>query len=179
MGASTAIPLVILAALCLVGGLVDFPAFLGGSPFLGSFLDGALPRSPEAGASAGTEILLSLAPLLLSLAGIPLAWAMARGELAAAKKAAAAPAAASRPSTLAAFVRGGFGFDSLYGLIFVRPILRLAGRGIDFVNLASEGVRGLFVRASGLLRSSQDGGPGRFLAALALGAALLLAAVLL
>jgi hypothetical protein len=80
---------------------------------------------------------------------------------------------------MAAFVRGGFGFDRLYSFIFVRPITRLAGRGADPVNLASEGIRALTMRASRFLRLSQDGRPRRYLAVLALGAAILLAAVLI
>jgi hypothetical protein len=80
---------------------------------------------------------------------------------------------------LTAFVRGGFGFDHLYDLLFVRPLVGLAGRGVDPVNLASEGVRGLTLRASSLLRAAQNGRPRRYLAALALGAAILLAAALI
>jgi NADH-quinone oxidoreductase subunit L len=174
MGASTALPLIILAALCLVGGLIDFPSFLGGSPIFGSFLGGALPPSPEASADAGLELFLSLAPLLVSLAGIPLAWALARREI----RLAAAPPSPRRVR-LTAFVRGGFGFDHLYDLLFVRPLVGLAGRGVDPVNLASEGVRGLTLRASSLLRAAQNGRPRRYLAALALGAAILLAAALI
>jgi len=189
IGASTAIPLVALAALCIVGGLIDFPAFLGGSPILGAFLGGALPPSKATGASADLEFLLSLAPLLLSLVGIPIAWAIARRELESAKAAAASTAAATasevqpaipaRSSRLAAFVRGGFGFDRLYGLIFVRPALSLAGRGVDPVNLGAEGLRALTLRASRRLRSSHDGRPSRYLAVLAFGAVLLLAAAFL
>ena len=175
-GASTAIPLIVLAALCLVGGLVDLPRFLGGSPYFGRFVGGALPPSPELGASDGQEFLLSLAPLVLTLVGIPVAWLIARRSLA---KAASPEAAPSAGSKLAAFVRGGFGFDGLYSFLFVRPLSRLAGRGVDPVNLASEGLRGLTMRASSLLASSQDGRPRRYLAVLAFGAAILLAAVLL
>jgi hypothetical protein len=181
MGAATAIPLIILALLCLVGGLLDFPRFLGGSPFFGSFLGGALPPSPALDASEGMELILSLAPLLLTLFGIPIAWLIARNGLARETGAAAsAEVPGSRgPSGMAAFVRGGFGFDRLYSFIFVRPITRLAGRGVDPVNLASEGVRALAMRVSRLLRLSQDGRPRRYLAVLALGAAILLAAVLI
>jgi NADH-quinone oxidoreductase subunit L len=173
IGASTAIPLIILAILCLVGGLLDFPRFLGGSPFFGDFLGGALPPSPELRASNSQELLLSLAPFVLTLVGIPIAWLIARRSL--------AFAADNRrgPSRFALFVRGGFGFDSLYSFLFVRPIARLAGKGVDPVNVASEGLRGATLRASGLLRSSQDGRPRRFLSVLAIGAAILLAAVLL
>ncbi len=174
IGAATAIPLIVLSLLCLVGGLLDFPRFLGGSPFFGSFLGGALPRSADEGGSGLQEALLSLGPLLLTLAGIPIAWLMARRAI----EREAEPAG-RRSSRLAAFVRGGFGFDRLYAFLFVGPISRLAGRGVDAVNLASEGLRGLAMRASRLIRSSQDGRPRRYLAVLAVGAAILLAAVFL
>ncbi len=175
MGASTALPLVVLAALCLVGGLVDFPRVLGGEPYFGAFLGGALPASADTGATAGQELLLSLAPLLLSLAGIPLAWLLAKRELATE----AGPALRARGSRLAAFVRGGFGFDRLYDFAFARPLSRLAGKGVDPVNLASEGLRSMTLRASRRLASTQKGPPGRYLAALAVGAVLLLAAALI
>ena len=207
IGASTAVPLIILAVLCLVGGLLDFPRFLGGRPFFGDFLGGALPASPETGATELQDVLLSLAPLLLSLLGIPIAWLIARRGIsrqaaapsakakARAATAAAALAAASVAATTAApatavpiaaaargpvaFVRGGFGFDRLYAFLFVRPVIRLAGRGVDPVNLASEGLRALTMGASRILRLSQDGRPRRYLAVFALGSAILLAAVLI
>jgi NADH-quinone oxidoreductase subunit L len=178
MGASTLLPLLLLAAACLVAGLLDFPRLLGGIPLFGDFLGGALPSPgrgiPETGADARTELLLFLAPLCLSLAGIPVAWLLARRGIA--REGAARPA---RPKGLAASARGGFGFDRLYAFLFVRPLSRLAGRGTDPVNLASEGVKNLAMGASRLLRSSQDGRPRRYLAALAFGAAILLAAVLI
>ena len=194
IGGSTAVPLVILAVLCLIGGLLDFPRFLGGRPFFGDFLGGALPASPETGATELQDILLSLAPLLLSLIGIPIAWLIARRGIArqaaapsakAKARAANAAAATSAVPTAAAargpaaFVRGGFGFDRWYAFLFVRPVMRLAGRGVDPVNLASEGLRALTMGASRILRLSQDGRPRRYLAVLALGSAILLAAVLI
>jgi NADH-quinone oxidoreductase subunit L len=197
IGASTAVPLVILAVLCLVGGLLDFPRFLGGRPFFGDFLGGALPASPDSGGTELQEILLSLAPLLLSLLGIPIAWLIARRGIArqaaapsakAKVRAAAAAAAAAMAATAvpvaaargpAAFVRSGFGFDRLYAFLFVRPVMRLAGRGVDPVNLASEGLRALTMGASRILSMSQDGRPRRYLAVLALGSVILLAAVLI
>jgi NADH-quinone oxidoreductase subunit L len=185
-GISTSLPLAILALACLLAGLLDFPRFLGGKPFFGDFLAGALPASPE-GASGLTELFLSLAPLITTLVGIPLAWLIARRGLAAEasareEKAAGAGRPARAPgagSRLAAFVRGGFGFDRLYDLLFVRPTLGLAGRGVDPINLASEGLRGLTLGVSRILRRSQDGRPRRYLAVLAVGAAILIVAVLL
>jgi NADH-quinone oxidoreductase subunit L len=187
MSASTTVPLIALAALCLFGGLIDFPRFLGGSPFFGSFLSASLPASPDTGARGGQELFLSLAPLVLSLLGIPIAWLIARRGIAregAFARTAVSPIAspnasrAPRPeSRLAAFARGGFGFDRLYAFLFVRPLSRLAGRGVDPINLAFEGLKDLTMRSSRLLRSSQDGRPRRYLAVIAVGAALLLAAV--
>ena len=127
------------------------------------------------------ELLLSLAPLLLTLVGIPIAWLIAQNGLAkeaevgaTARVAAVRGSLAWRPSSAAASA-------SIVSTpsLFVRPITRLAGRGADPVNLASEGVRALTMRASRFLRLSQDGRPRRYLAVLALGAAILLAAVLL
>jgi NADH-quinone oxidoreductase subunit L len=183
-GLSTSLPLAILALACLLAGLLDFPRSLGGRPFFGDFLAGALPASPEGAPGGVTELFLSLAPLITTLVGIPLAWLIARRGLAA--EASARAEGAGRParvaragSRLAAFVRGGFGFDRLYDLLFVRPILGLAGRGVDPINLASEGLRGLTLGASRILRRSQDGRPRRYLSVLAVGAAILIAAVLL
>jgi NADH-quinone oxidoreductase subunit L len=191
MGVTTVLPLLLLAAACLVAGFLDFPSLLGGIPFFGDFLAGALPppigeeaigaADPGAAGGGGTELFLLLAPLAVTLAGIPIARVLARRGIAregAARAATAAAADEPQPKGLAGLARGGFGFDRLYGFLFVRPLSRLAGKGVDPVNLASEGVRSLTMRASRLLRSSQDGRPRRYLAVLAFGAAILLAAVL-
>jgi NADH-quinone oxidoreductase subunit L len=174
LGPSTTIPLIALALLCLVGGLLDFPRLMGGRPYFGAFLAGALPTAPLPEADTALDLFLSLAPLILSLLGIPLAWLIARRGL---ERRDIAPKGAL--PAMAAIAREGFGFDRVYAFLFVRPVLRLAGKGVDFVNLASEGLRGATMRLSGLLRSSQDGRPRRYLGALALGALLLLAAVLI
>ena len=164
-----AVPLIILAILCLLGGLLDFPSFLGGAPFLSTFLGGALPLA-AAGGSSGTEAMLSLVSLAVVLLGIPF------GRLLARKSGAAYQAGRPEPS-LGVFLKKGWLFDSAYAFLFQRPfewIARINRR--DIVDRASEGFGAANLSLSLVLRRSQTGRIRLYVAALALGAALIVAA---
>ena len=167
--AGMAVPLAILAVLCLFGGLLDFPSFLGGVPFLSAFLGGALPFSAAGGAS-GTEALLSAISLAVTLAGIPFGRMLAR-------RSAEAFRAGRSESGFGAFLKKGWLFDSAYAFLFQRPfewIARINRR--DIVDRASEGFGAANLSLSLVLRRSQTGRIRLYVAALALGAALIVAA---
>lgn len=72
------IPLIVLAILSVVGGLVQFPHLFGGHPYLNEFLAPAVKAAPEAEASAMVEYLL----LGGTVVGLVLIFVLARKQFA-------------------------------------------------------------------------------------------------
>ena len=96
-------PLVVLAVLSVLGGLIALP------------LAGVLPAGPEGGAHA-TEIVLQIVAGLISVGGIALAWrAYGRGD-----------AVSPELRGWRALAKSGWGFDWLYDRVAVAPVLWLA-----------------------------------------------------
>jgi NADH-quinone oxidoreductase subunit L len=168
------IPLAILAALCLGGGFLAFPHDLGGSPYILSFLNTALPAQSIPETPLRTEWILQVVSEAASLLGIPVAWLVYRRSR--------APAAASaRPTAVARFLQSGWGFDWLYDLVFVRPFVWIAGVNVrDVVDrVVAGGIGGLLMALSRAFRWTQNGRVRWYAAGLAAGAALIVAAVVL
>lgn len=178
------VPLAILATLCVVGGFLDFPRMLGGTPLITAFLGGALPPSPEP--SGGADGLLALLSLAVSLVGIPFGWLLARRALRPATAGAAAidggavssepRAARGEASGVVSFFKRGWLFDSAYEYLLQRPfewLCRINRR--DLVNRLSEAVGSLNLFLSLAFRKSQTGRIRHYAAGLALGAAIILA----
>ncbi len=168
-------PLGILALLCIVGGLINFPSSLGGKPILLGFLGTALP--PEAGGEPATttEVALAIISEVVSLLGIPVGWLLARREKA---------IEAARPgqrTAIAAYLKGGWGFDWLYDRALVRPFEWLARINVrDVVNrVFDDGVGGLSMLLSRAFRLTQNGRVRWYAAGLVGGAVLVVAAVVL
>ncbi|MGA2639438.1 MAG: NADH-quinone oxidoreductase subunit L [Spirochaetia bacterium] len=171
------IPLAILAVLCLAGGFLSLPHDLGGSPYLLSFLNTALPAATMTETPLRTEWILQVVSEAASLLGIPVAWLVYRRS----RSVAGAPAPA-QPATglIARFLQAGWGFDWLYDRLFVRPFVWLARINVkDVVDQISDGVGGLFMLLSRAFRLTQNGRVRWFAAGLAAGAALIVAAVVL
>jgi len=133
------IPLAALLALSLGGGLIHLP------------LGGVLPPSPVVGEA---PFWIEYAPVVVSLAGIAVAWL-------AFLQAPQIPAAlATNPATswVAALWRGAWGFDWVYDRLFVRPFVALSrmNRSDPFdrvVNVVPAVLRGLNAAAA----ASQNG----------------------
>jgi NADH-quinone oxidoreductase subunit L len=177
MGLAIMLPLAVLAGLCVVAGLVNFPGNLGGSPYFTGFLETALPRGGPLEGAGLTEGGLELISLGASLAGIPFAYLLYRLGLRKIR-AAAQTGAVLEPRGMTRFFFSGWGFDFLYARIFVRPFLWIAGLAAgDIVNTLWEGVGGAARRFSRILRLTQTGRIRWYAAALAAGG-LLIAAVL-
>ncbi len=166
------IPLGILAFFCLIGGLVDFPRILGGVPWFGTFLGTALPPAREAEAGGGSELALALASLGTSLMGILIGALLWRRSL--------KPGFVSPSSGIASFFKKGWGFDRIYAVLFQTPfewLCRVNRR--DAVNLASNGIGTANLAFSRVLRSSQTGMIRWYVAFLAVGGALVIAAAVI
>jgi NADH-quinone oxidoreductase subunit L len=172
-GAVMGVPLAILAVLCLMGGFLGLPAYLGGKPILLDFLHTILPLEIAAEPQARTELMLQIAAEAASLLGIPVAWLIARR----ARKRAAG--ALSRPA-LVRFLETGFGFDRAYDALFVRPfawIARINSR--DVVDRGVDGIGGFAMLLSRGLRWTQNGRVRWYAAGLAAGAVAIAAVVVL
>ena len=106
-----------------------------------------------------------------SLLGIPVAYLVYR------RSRASVPAVATG---VAKFLFGGWGFDWLYDRVFVRPFTWLAGINTrDIVDRIFDGVGGLFMVLSRAFRWTQNGRVRWYAAGLAVGAVLIVAAVVL
>jgi NADH-quinone oxidoreductase subunit L len=171
-GAIMGVPLAILAVLCLAGGFLGLPAYLGGKPILLDFLHEILPVEIVGEPQASTEMMLQIVAEAASLLGIPVAWLIARRA-----RTRAAAGALARPA-LVRFLETGFGFDRAYDTLFVRPfawIARINSR--DAVDRGVEGVGSFVMLLSRGLRWTQNGRVRWYAAGLAVGAVAIAAVV--
>ncbi len=165
-------PLLILAALSVVGGWVELPPFLGDVTLFSHFLERSLPATS---AVRGGEDVLEALAVLASLGGIAVAWLLwlrlpdALGALA------RHPVAAR----LRAFWHAGWGFDWLYDHVLVRPYTRLADIDRhDIVDSFYSGVARACRYAFDGMSASQDGRMRRYAGAIAAGAVIAVAIAL-
>jgi NADH-quinone oxidoreductase subunit L len=115
--AAMSVPLVILAALALAGGVLDLPPALSERALLSTFLHAALPDTAPLPSSTEVVRTLQWLAVAASVGGIALAYALfGRGK------------GAPSPATWRRFLHAGLGFDWLYGWLFVRPYQALAAR---------------------------------------------------
>ncbi len=121
-GIRISIPLVVLAFLSVVAGFVELPAWMGNHPFFSNFLSGVLPVPNDIHGGTSIDAILTAAAAVISLGGIYVAYffflrrpqyseALARSPLG---------------SPLHRFLFSGWGFDRLYNVLFVRPVVWLA-----------------------------------------------------
>jgi NADH-quinone oxidoreductase subunit L len=151
-GAKILAPLIILAALSVVGGFLNLPETLGGKPWFSDFLQKVLNENkPE---TAGYEGMLQYIASLVSIAGIFIAWLFFVG----------------RPPYAELIGRGrvfeavrrfwlaGWDFDALYNCLFVRPFAWFARiNRHDFVDSGYTGVAAFNRMLSALLSKTQTG----------------------
>jgi NADH-quinone oxidoreductase subunit L len=114
------VPLIVLAVLSIIGGVVEVPRTLGHLPLFSSFLETVVPAGREVG--LGLDAALELTAAVAALAGIAIAWALYLRYPAARAALARVPSAAS----LARFWSSGWGFDAIYERLFVGPYRWLA-----------------------------------------------------
>jgi NADH-quinone oxidoreductase subunit L len=175
------VPLVALAALATIGGLVETPHSLGGVTVFSRFLAGTFGAAgahaaAAAGAGHGAELALQILAAIVSLGGVWLAYQLflrRRDALVRWRDAQAGVA-------LRRFWLGGWGFDDLYDRLVVRPfewVARLL-RG-DFIDAC---YTGLAFTLSGLhqaLAATQTGRVRLYAAGVAVGAILAIAIMVL
>jgi NADH-quinone oxidoreductase subunit L len=146
------IPLAVLAVGSVATGFLEMPEWLGGASTFGNALFSVFSKTPD-GPAADTEMALAALATAVCFAGIAFAyWLYGPGQ--ALPRALASPAAAA----VASFWRGGWGFDTLYRTLFVRPFVWLAALNradaVDLIPAALAAIAGAFHR---LVRLSQTG----------------------
>lgn len=129
------LPLIVLAILSLFGGFIELPHTLGHVQLFSGFLKPVLPAIELKPGAESSEWILQLTAAVLCLTGIYVAYFfyMKRKDLRAELK--------SSMIVLNRFWFSGWGFDSLYDAVFVRPFVFLANRNKnDFVDRLYEGI---------------------------------------
>ncbi len=175
---SITIPLMVLAALSIIGGFFNVPAALFGSSRLEGFLapvfeqSAALTEHPEL--SHSTEYALMGTVVLLTLVIIGVAYSMyvSKNQV---------PAAEGEVKGIQKLLYHKYYIDEIYNTIIVKPLYWKAAfldriiekMGIDrFVNAAGESV----IDWSKVFRFLQNGGIGFYIFAMVIGIVLMLAA---
>jgi NADH-quinone oxidoreductase subunit L len=173
-GLRVLVPLSILALLSVVGGLVETPGWLGHVTLFSDLTDTALPPVDYAVTDHHVEHLLQAGVASLTVIGVVLAFVLylKRPAIPAAAKASAVGARLSR------FWLSGWGFDSLYNHLFVRPFVAVARwlRGDPFDGISWALGRVTDVGHSALSRT-QDGRIRTYAFGIGLGAAIAIAIV--
>ncbi len=169
------LPLLVLAVLSVVGGLVELPPTLGNHPFFSDFLTSVLPQTAVTG-GAGIELALEVVAGLVSVLGIYLAYLffLRRPQMTA--QISRSPAG----NTLHRFWFSGWGFDWLYNRLFVWPIVWLAHINKD--DIADSIYDGVAAVASALhqaLSRTQTGKVRHYAIGIAIGAIIIIGLVVL
>jgi NADH-quinone oxidoreductase subunit L len=170
------IPLVVLAFLSVVGGLVEVPRTMGGLSLFSDFLGKVLPAPSAVHAAVSSELLLQILAAVASLGGIAVAyWLFLRR-----------PQQAERLSrtavggTLQRFWFSGWGFDWLDNELFVRPFLWLTRKDQhDVIDRFYDGIVRLSVMLHRLMSQTQTGLIRRYGAGIVVGGIIVIGMVVL
>jgi NADH-quinone oxidoreductase subunit L len=169
------IPLIVLAALSIIGGWVQLPDFMGGVPLLSDFLETALPATKSAPVGAHTQTYLEITAAIASLLGIGVAYFLFLRRRRIPEGWARTPAG----SLLHRFWFAGWGFDWLYDNLFVRPYAWAARVDRhDFIDLAYRGIARLNRGLSLGLSRTQSGQVRWYAVSIGVGAAIILGMVI-
>ena len=158
------LPLMLLAVLSTVGGLLNLPAVFNGDSTFSAFLQPVLVSLPEPTSADhhSLESLLMLVSVCVAVAGIALATLMyqRRGAL---------PVGDNVPLTpLHRLVSRKFYVDEIYDAIIVRPVViisRILSIAVEYliIDLVVHGVAKLFSGSGRGLRYAQSGSTGTYL----------------
>jgi NADH-quinone oxidoreductase subunit L len=162
--------LIVLCVLSLIGGFVDTPPNFGGVPALSNFLNSTLPALEEVHIGPITELITALCASLVFATGLGLAYGMYYRRH------------VEQPSrsAIARFLFSGWGFDSLYSALFVRPYVWLSqiNRG-DVIDSIYRGLAASVQASYRGLRLTETGRVRWYASGLAVGSALFIVFILL
>jgi NADH-quinone oxidoreductase subunit L len=160
------VPLIILAILSVAGGFVELPVSIGNIHLFSNLVDNTLPVVvvKEAGHS---EILFQSLSAIIVLTGIYLAYVVYLKKPALSES--------FNHSRLNRFFEKGWGFDKLYDLLFVKPVVWLSVIDkddiFDWLNI---GISRLALLTNRLLSITQNGKLRWYLMSFTIGIALIL-----
>ncbi len=170
------IPLVLLAFLSVASGFIETPIALGGVHVFSGFMRTVFPDSiiPEAAAGAGLG--LQAAAVAVQMAGVYLAYILFLKDQRGLNRFVMKPLVAA----VRRFWKEGWGFDRLYGSLFVRPLLWIAkANRDDAVDLVFLGMAWAGRGIHRTLVMSQSGRVRWYAIGIGIGAVLMLAAVII
>ncbi|MGE5173454.1 MAG: NADH-quinone oxidoreductase subunit L [Betaproteobacteria bacterium] len=174
-GASMIIPLVVLAFFSIVGGFVELPETLGNLSLFSNFMQPVFHDQAARQAGGGNELVFQVIASLVSLAGIFIAYRFFLRSPQMAGRVAQSRAGAG----LQRFWFSGWGFDRLYGMLFINPFLWLANvNKSDFIDSGYRGIAYLNRAGHGVLSRTQTGRIRWYAMALALGAVVFLGIII-
>jgi NADH-quinone oxidoreductase subunit L len=166
-------PLVILGVLAIVSGFLETPEVLGHVTAFSHFLGSALPASEHADMSAETP-LISVA-IVVSLLGLAVAYFFFLRQPRSAENLAASGLGAQ----LHALWFSGWGFDRLYHVLFVAPVLWVSEvNKSDIVDQIYHFIAWLNRFVHQLLRTTQSGQVRWYAAGIGLGTVVVVAVVI-
>lgn len=167
--AAFAIPLVTLCVLSVVGGYVNIPADFGGTPFLSNFLEGVLP-SFERHAASITEFGTTICASAAFAIGLAFAYFLYGPRRARTR----------RDDPLLRLFYSGWGFDWLYGKLFVAPVQFVVGKSAtDMVDYIYTGIAKLAYLGNSAAALTQSGRMRWYAMGIALGFVVLFAVAIL
>src|SRR5664280_796350 len=160
------IPLIILAVLSVFGGFIELPRSIGNIHLFSNLVDNTLPAAVVR-ESGHSEILIQSLSAIIALAGIYLAYLIYF------KKPALSESFSH--SRLNKFFEKGWGFDRVYDVIFVKPVVWLSEIDKDDVfDWLNIGISKLTLLANRLLSSLQNGKLRWYLMSFTIGIVLIL-----
>lgn len=160
-GKMMAIPLISLAILSLVAGFIQLPESMGNIHLFSDLLDSVLPGVKLVNEN-DSEVLFQVMASLISLSGIYIAYLLYFRK--------SALADSFNKSWINHFFYQGWGFDRIYDLLFVKPIVWLAEIDKnDFMDLTSRGIGRMTYLLHDSLSLLQNGKLRWYVMSLALG----------
>lgn len=144
------VPLVILAALSLIGGFIELPHTLGNVTLFSDFIHLNLPSVNIIEGNI-SELLLQVIAVVTALTGIYIAYSLYL-------KKPVPKAEDAKQNLLQKYFLSGWGFDWLYDKIFVKPVVFIAEiNRNDFIDLFYSGIAWFNALMNQILISTQNG----------------------
>jgi NADH-quinone oxidoreductase subunit L len=168
------VPLIVLAILSVIIGFIELPHTLGNVRIFSDFIDTALPAAQKAKSTLGAEAAFQIVCAAISLLGIYIAYVLFLRRRSHVDDMASHGAAA----TAHQFWFSGWGFDWIYGKLFVGPFVWVARvNSSDVTDLIYRGMANLAQVCHSILSGTQSGILRRYAMGIAIGAALVIAIV--